>query len=29
MVEKAAELGVIRIVPLETAHTVGVASRLK
>jgi 16S rRNA (uracil1498-N3)-methyltransferase len=29
MVEKAAELGVTRIVPLETAHTAGVASRLK
>jgi 16S rRNA (uracil1498-N3)-methyltransferase len=29
MVEKAAELGVTRIVPLETAHTAGVATRLK
>ena len=29
MAEKAVELGVTRIVPLETAHTAGVASRLK
>ena len=29
LVEKSAELGVTRIVPLETAHTAGVASRLK
>jgi 16S rRNA (uracil1498-N3)-methyltransferase len=29
VVEKAAELGVTRIVPLETAHTAGVATRLK
>jgi 16S rRNA (uracil1498-N3)-methyltransferase len=29
LVEKAAELGVTRIVPLETAHTAGVATRLK
>jgi 16S rRNA (uracil1498-N3)-methyltransferase len=29
MVEKAAELGVTRIVPLETVRTAGVASRLK
>ena len=29
MVEKAAELGVTRIVPLQTAHTAGVATRLK
>jgi 16S rRNA (uracil1498-N3)-methyltransferase len=29
LVEKAAELGVTRIVPLETALTVGVATRLK
>jgi 16S rRNA (uracil1498-N3)-methyltransferase len=29
MVEKATELGVTRIVPLETAHTAGVATRLK
>jgi 16S rRNA (uracil1498-N3)-methyltransferase len=29
LVEKAVELGVTRIVPLETAHTVGVATRLK
>ena len=29
MVEKAAELGVTRIVPLETARTAGVATRLK
>jgi 16S rRNA (uracil1498-N3)-methyltransferase len=29
MVEKAAELGVTRILPLETAHTAGVATRLK
>jgi 16S rRNA (uracil1498-N3)-methyltransferase len=29
MVEKAAELGVTRIVPLETSHTAGVATRLK
>jgi 16S rRNA (uracil1498-N3)-methyltransferase len=29
LVEKAAELGVTRIVPLETAHTIGVATRLK
>lgn len=29
MVEKAAELGVTQIVPLETAHTAGVATRLK
>jgi 16S rRNA (uracil1498-N3)-methyltransferase len=29
LVEKAAELGVTRIVPLETAHSVGVSTRLK
>ena len=29
LVEKAAELGATRIVPLETAHTMGVATRLK
>jgi 16S rRNA (uracil1498-N3)-methyltransferase len=29
LVEKAAELGVTRIVPLETAHTADVATRLK
>jgi 16S rRNA (uracil1498-N3)-methyltransferase len=29
LVEKAAELGVTRIVPLETARTAGVATRLK
>jgi 16S rRNA (uracil1498-N3)-methyltransferase len=29
LVEKTVELGVTRIVPLETAHTIGVASRLK
>jgi 16S rRNA (uracil1498-N3)-methyltransferase len=29
LVEKAVELGVTRILPLETAHTVGVATRLK
>lgn len=29
LVEKAVELGVTRIVPLETAHTIGVATRLK
>ena len=29
LVEKSAELGVTRIVPLETAHTAGVASRVK
>jgi 16S rRNA (uracil1498-N3)-methyltransferase len=29
MAEKAVELGVTRIVPLETIHTAGVASRLK
>jgi 16S rRNA (uracil1498-N3)-methyltransferase len=29
LVEKAAEFGVTRIVPLETARTVGVATRLK
>jgi 16S rRNA (uracil1498-N3)-methyltransferase len=29
LVEKAAELGVTGIVPLETAHTAGVSSRLK
>jgi 16S rRNA (uracil1498-N3)-methyltransferase len=29
LVEKAVELGVTRIVPLETEHTVGVATRLK
>jgi 16S rRNA (uracil1498-N3)-methyltransferase len=29
LVEKAAELGATRIVPLETAHTAGVATRLK
>ena len=29
LVEKAVELGMTRMVPLETAHTVGVATRLK
>jgi 16S rRNA (uracil1498-N3)-methyltransferase len=29
LVEKAVELGVTRIVPLETAHIIGVATRLK
>jgi 16S rRNA (uracil1498-N3)-methyltransferase len=29
LVEKAAELGVTHIVPLETVHTIGVATRLK
>lgn len=29
MAEKAVELGVTRLVPLETAHTAGVASRIK